>query len=37
MEIFYYIYSFFEEFFEMIYPQLKDGFFDEDNVEKTTE
>jgi hypothetical protein len=36
MNIFYYIYTFFNEFFEMINPQLKYGFFDED-VEKTTE
>ena len=37
MEIFYYIYSFFKEFFEIIYPQLQNGFFDEANGEKLEE
>jgi hypothetical protein len=32
MEIFYYIYTFFKEFFEIIYPQLKDDFFLEEET-----
>ncbi len=37
MEIFYYIYNYFKEFFEIIYPQLKDDFFVQDNIEETKE
>ena len=36
MEIFYYIYTFFKEFFEIIYPQLKDDFFLEEETKEET-
>ena len=32
MEIFYYIYTFFKDFFESIHPQLKDDFFDQEKI-----
>ena len=32
MNIFYYIYMTFNDFFEVIYPQLKDDFFDEEKI-----
>ena len=36
MEIFYYIYTYFKEFFEIIYPQLKDDFFLEEETKEET-
>ena len=34
MNIFYYIYTIFKDFFETIHPQMNSDFFDQDNEEQ---
>ena len=37
MEIFYYMYTIFKDFFEIIHPQMNPHFFDKNNLEQIKE